>query len=125
LIFINENIKKRKKNYLKIEKIILNNDDLFAVKRNHISLLSNFAIPILCKDSRTRDFYLSQFSGAGIEVRPVIAGNIQNQPFFNKYVSNKYSLPDTSFIHDNAFYCGNYPELTEIDLEVISSCLSK
>ena len=36
---------------------------------------------------------------------------------------HKYDLHGTDFIQDHGFYCGNYPELTEIDLEIISSCL--
>ena len=45
------------------------------------------------------------------------------QPFFHKYVETSFSLPNTDFIHDNGFYCGNYPELTESDLQTIESCL--
>jgi CDP-6-deoxy-D-xylo-4-hexulose-3-dehydrase len=53
----------------------------------------------------------------------MIAGNIQNQPFYTKYVRKKYSLTGTEFIHKCGFYCGNYPELTQTDLETIGSCL--
>ena len=56
------------------------------MNHNHISLLSSFAFPVVCKNSTLRNHYLKQFSGAGIEVRPMIAGNMQNQPFYNKYV---------------------------------------
>lgn len=66
-----------------------------------------------------------QFSGAGIEIRPMIAGNIQKQPFYKKYVDTKEDLPGTDLIHNNGFYFGNYPELTDSDLEVISNCLRK
>jgi CDP-6-deoxy-D-xylo-4-hexulose-3-dehydrase len=55
----------------------------------------------------------------------MIAGNMQRQPFYEKYVTEKYEMPGTDFLHDNGFYCGNYPELTENDLETISSCLYK
>jgi CDP-6-deoxy-D-xylo-4-hexulose-3-dehydrase len=72
-----------------------------------------------------RELYLSRFSGAGIEIRPMIAGNMQRQPFYDKYVTEKFEMPGTDFLHDNGFYCGNYPELTENDLETISSCLYK
>lgn len=123
LQFLDENISKRNENYLNIEKAIVLNDDLISIKRDHIERLSPFAIPIVCKTHELRDKYLAQFSGAGIEIRPMIAGNIQRQPFYNKYVDKKYDLPNTDFLHFNGFYCGNYPELTPQDLEVISSCL--
>ena len=55
----------------------------------------------------------------------MIAGNMQRQPFYNKYVKNIYDLPGADILHNNGFYCGNYPELTESDLETISKCLIK
>lgn len=123
--FLEINILKREANYLLIEKIMSRNDDLIVLKHDHINRLSTFAFPILCKAPQLRDSYLSRFSGAGIEIRPMIAGNIQRQPFYNKYVKIKYDTPNTDFIHDNGFYCGNYPELTENDLQTIISCLYK
>jgi dTDP-4-amino-4,6-dideoxygalactose transaminase len=59
----------------------------------------------------------------GIEIRPMIAGNMQRQRFYRKYVNTEYSLPNTDFIHECGFYAGNYPELTRADLETFKSCL--
>jgi CDP-4-dehydro-6-deoxyglucose reductase, E1 len=125
LQFLDETIRIREENYLRIEKIMKENDDLLVLKHDHIKVLSTFAMPVLCKTSQLTREYISQFSGAGIEVRPMIAGNIQEQPFFKKYAKNIYNLPGADFLHSNSFYCGNYPELTETDLETISSCLFK
>jgi CDP-4-dehydro-6-deoxyglucose reductase, E1 len=121
--FLHQNIKCREKNYLRLEKLILENNDLVALQHEHIVTLSTFALPIVCKTSQLRERYLARFAGAGIEVRPMIAGNIQRQPFFKKYVADVFELPGTDFLHDNGFYCGNYPELSETDLETISGCL--
>jgi CDP-6-deoxy-D-xylo-4-hexulose-3-dehydrase len=123
LRFLEENIAKRNSNYLRFESFISKNPDLICFDRAHIKRLSPFATPVLCKTPELKDKYLSQFAGAGVEVRPMIAGNILKQPFFKKYVALKYELPSTDFIHDCGFYCGNYPELTETDIEVITSCL--
>jgi CDP-6-deoxy-D-xylo-4-hexulose-3-dehydrase len=123
--FLDDNIKTRERNYLRLEKIIGNNDDLLLLKHDHIKILSTFAFPVVCKSPELREKYLSQFSGAGIEIRPMIAGNMQKQPFYSKYTSKQYSLPGTDFIHSNGFYCGNYPELSDADIETISSCLLK
>ncbi|TAF63091.1 MAG: DegT/DnrJ/EryC1/StrS aminotransferase family protein [Cytophagales bacterium] len=123
--FLDENIQLREKNYLQLEKIMQTNTDFVQLQHEHISLLSTFAIPIVCKTPELREKYLSQFSGAGIEIRPMIAGNMQKQPFYKKYVQQEYDLPNTDFLHYNAFYCGNYPELSVTDLETISSCLYK
>lgn len=123
LKYLDSNIKVRESNYHRIEKIISSNADLILLKHDHLKVLSTFAIPVLCKSKELREKYLFQFSGAGIEIRPMIAGNMQKQPFYSKYVQDKYELPNSDFIHDCGFYCGNYPELSESDLETISSCL--
>jgi CDP-6-deoxy-D-xylo-4-hexulose-3-dehydrase len=125
LQFLENNILTRQKNYLQIEKIVALNDELLQLKRDNIDLLSTFAMPVVCKDAATRSTYLARFSGAGIEIRPMIAGNIQEQPFYKKYVKQFYKLEGTDFLHHCGFYCGNYPELTPNDLETISSCLFK
>lgn len=125
LKLLKENIEIREKNYLTLESYVKDNPDLQTLDRSHISVLSSFAFPVLCKSPELRIRYMNQFSGAGIEIRPVIAGNIQRQPFYRKYVSSLYELPDTDFIHECGFYCGNYPELSKIDLETLIGCLGR
>lgn len=123
LQFLDENISMREKNHLEFEQYIKQNKELRSVIHDHITKLSPFALPVICKSKELRSKYVNQFSGAGIEIRPMIAGNIQNQPFYRKYVKKLYDLPGTDLLHDNGFYCGNYPELTESDKEIIISCL--
>ena len=50
---------------------------------------------------------------------------MQNQPFYNKYVSSSYDLPNTDLVSDQGFYFGNFPELTKNDLEILANCLKK
>jgi len=123
LKYLDENINKRASNYKRLKDIVKNNPDLIQLDDSHIKKLSSFAFPIVCRDQDIRKKYFAQFSGAGIEIRPMIAGNIQKQPFYDKYVNEKYDLPGADFLHNNGFYCGNYPDLTEVDLETITNCL--
>jgi CDP-6-deoxy-D-xylo-4-hexulose-3-dehydrase len=123
LEFLDENISKREENFKRLNGIVLLNSELMHLDYSHISRLSSFAFPVVCKTPALRDTYCNQFSGAGVEIRPMIAGNIQKQPFYQKYVHTQYDLPGTDMIHDCGFYCGNYPELTDSDLETLSSCL--
>ena len=125
LQFLKDNIAVREKNYISLESVVKENPDLITLERSHITLLSSFAFPVLCKTQEIRERYLAQFSGAGVEIRPMIAGNIQNQPFYRKYISKLYELSGTDKIHKCGFYCGNYPELTETDIQTLCSCLSK
>ncbi|MBN8216029.1 MAG: DegT/DnrJ/EryC1/StrS family aminotransferase [Spirochaetes bacterium] len=117
-------IRAREANYLRLEKIVAANPDLFTLKHDHITLLSNFAFPVLCKTPELREKYILQLSGAGVEIRPMIAGNLARQPFFKKYVSESFELPGADLVHFNGVYFGNYPELTANDLEILSSALS-
>ncbi len=123
LEYLDENIKIRNKNYKRLEKIINQNPELIPLKYDYLKFFSPFATPIICKSVELKEKYVAQFSGAGIEIRSMIAGNIQNQPFFKKYVMKSYDLPGADFLDRCSFYCGNYPELNEADLDTISSCL--
>lgn len=125
LKFLTENLNNRQRNFIQLEKNIFKNNDLLPLDRSHISFLSSFAIPILCKTPLLRRKYLVKFSRNKIEVRPVIAGNIQRQPFYRKYVSVRYKLPETEFIDQCGFYFGNHPEMTDSDLKILSSYLRK
>jgi CDP-4-dehydro-6-deoxyglucose reductase, E1 len=123
LKFLEDTIKVRQKNYFFLEKEVKNNSDLITLDHSHLSLLSSFAFPVLSKNPGLMKKYFTRFSDAGVEIRPMIAGNIQNQPFYKKYVRTLYDLPGTDMIHHCGFYCGNYPELTKSDLEILSGCL--
>lgn len=125
LKFIEENINIREKNYLRLEAVVRDNPDLILLERSHLKRISSFAFPVLCKTHELREKYMYQFSGAGVEIRPMIAGNIQKQPFYSKYVKSTFKLNGTDFMDSCGFYCGNYPEMPETDLEILSSCLNK
>jgi len=119
-----ETFKERERNHLRLESAAKRNPKLIPLQHDHISLLSSFAFPVLCRDVTTRDEYVARFTDAGVEVRPMIAGNIQGQPFYIKYAKRIFELPGTDFIDRCGFYCGNYPELTEADLQTIANCLA-
>ena len=124
LQFLKDNIAARQANYIKLESVARQNAELITLNRSHISLLSNFAFPILCANEKIREKYIERFFQADVEIRPMIAGNIQNQPFYKKYVHQKYELPGTDKINNCGFYCGNYPELTEADIQTLCICLT-
>jgi CDP-6-deoxy-D-xylo-4-hexulose-3-dehydrase len=125
LNFLDSNIKKREANYLQVEKTITSNPDFIHLRHDHIKRLSTFAIPMVCKTTQLKNKYVDRFINEGIEIRPMIAGNIQRQPFYEKYVNKTFDLINTDLIHDCGFYCGNYPELLDMDLDLIEKCLYK
>lgn len=124
LQYLDRNIACRAANYATLEPTVRGNPELIPFDRSHISRLSCFGMPIMCVSAEVKEKYVARFSRRGIEVRPMIAGNMQNQPFFQKYSERSYDLPGADRIHACSFYCGNYPELTEDDLGRIAECLS-
>lgn len=122
--FLDEILKTREENHRRLEKKLRENPDFILLNRSHIKKFSPFAFVIVCKTPKLKKKYLARFMEDGIEVRPMIAGNMQKQPFYKKYVADIVDLPGADFLHNNAFYCGNYPELTEKDLKVISNCFN-
>lgn len=123
LQYLEQNIAVRNRNYTVFESVIKENNELLPVQHAHISRISPFGLVILCKSPELRKKYLERFVQADIEIRPVIAGNMQNQPFYKKYVKQLYALANTDFVNQCGFYCGNYPELTDEDVETICGCL--
>lgn len=122
---LDEGLLAREQNHIRLEKVLLGNPDFIALNRTHVSTFSPFAFVIVCKTPELRKKYLKRFIDAEIEVRPVIAGNMQLQPFYKKYAHKIVDLPGADLLHHNGFYCGNYPELTEEDLTIISNCLKR
>lgn len=122
---VSTTIRTRSRIHERLDAIAKRNPDLVDLDRSHISLLSSFAYPVVCHSAECRRHYVSQFAGAGVEIRPIIAGNVQRQPFYRRYVRETYDLPGADFVHDHGFYFGTYPELSEVDLNVLTSCLSQ
>jgi CDP-6-deoxy-D-xylo-4-hexulose-3-dehydrase len=123
LLCLDKSIKKREANYLLIENSMKKNKNLLTIKHDHIIQLSPFAIPVICKTPELRKSYLGKCADVGIETRPMIAGNMQKQPFYKKYIKQFYELPNSDFLHNCSFYCGNYPEMNDGDLQTIQNAL--
>lgn len=124
LKFIEETIATRGENYLKIEEAVRKNSDFIPIKRGNLKRLSPFAMPFICKNTEIFNKYITRFSNADIEIRPMIAGNMQRQTFYKKYVPVMYDLPNSDFLHNNSFYCGNFPEMSDDDIKTIIDCIT-
>jgi len=67
--------------------------------------------------------YKKRFEENEVEIRPIISGNMVDQPFFKKYFPNQGPFPNASFIHENGFYCGNNPEMNPEEINFIKELL--
>jgi len=120
LPYIDEIIDTREKNFKKLSDAIYGNDDFFPLDVSHMDVVSNFAFPIVCKSEEIRDEVVLRSDGK-IEVRPIIAGDVTEQPFYGKYVSGGDSLSGSNAeqIHKQGLYMSNNPDLTEEDIDLM------
>jgi len=120
LEYADEIVARREANFLKFRSCT--NLDVIPLEVSHLDIISNFAYPIVCKNKKAFVYYKDLFS-RNIEIRPLVSGNIARQPFFHKYVSTSYSLPNADHIHDFGFYIPNNPELTLDEVNYIMQLL--
>ncbi|MDO8638416.1 MAG: DegT/DnrJ/EryC1/StrS family aminotransferase [Candidatus Daviesbacteria bacterium] len=117
----------RNKNFFKIAPILYTKTDkYYPIKYNHIDFLSNFAIPLICKNEKIRNALIKKCKDK-IEIRPVVGGDMTEQPFFIKYASDSTKLlnnPNAALIHRQGLYFGNNPELTPTEIKEIVEIFS-
>lgn len=123
--YLPEILRKRNKNFLKIAPIIYNNKNYYPIRYSHIDFVSNFAVPIVCKSKKIRDELVEKCNGK-VEIRPIVGGDMTQQPFFNKYVKKiKFKNINANLIHEQGLYFGNNPELTNIEIKEIIKIFTK
>jgi CDP-4-dehydro-6-deoxyglucose reductase, E1 len=71
-----------------------------------------FAIPVVCDSEQTRTLLVARCRERGIETRPLVAGNMARQPFFQPYHDGRV-LPAADMLHTHAFYMPNHPDISE------------
>jgi len=123
LKYLSGTINKRAKNYRQLEKIYTNLD-FIKMDTSGMTKVSNFAFPLICKTKSLRDKYIELARKVEVEIRPVVAGNINNQEFFVKHVPKSHNLPNAEYIHHNGFYFGNNPELTQKEINLLIKTFS-
>lgn len=79
-----------------------------------------FAIPVICSTQEIRDTYVKKCKEMGIETRPIVAGNMNRQPFFKEYMNETF-LPVADKIHRCGFYLPNHPDLTDEEIDYLTS----
>ena len=120
LKYIDKIIDKREKNFNRFNEAIKDKDKIIKLDLNHMSKISNFAFPLVFTSSIYMNRAKEIFIKNNIEIRPIIAGNITRQPFYNHTTNNLKYVND---IHSCGFYIPNNPDLTKEELEKICKVL--
>ncbi len=125
LQYWDEIVQKRQDNFNIFQEVVSKNNDFFALNVDHMDLVSNFAIPVVCKHEKLFIKYKEKFESNDVEIRPIIAGDITKQPFYRKYLAEKDSkfCKNADFIHKNGFYFGNNPEMEGEEIKLLCGLL--
>ncbi|MBI2474090.1 MAG: DegT/DnrJ/EryC1/StrS aminotransferase family protein, partial [Candidatus Taylorbacteria bacterium] len=123
--FWNKIVTSREKNFRRLHRAARNNPDFFELETDHMDFVSNFAFPVVVKTKALFNKYRAKFEQSAIEIRPIISGNMLNQPFYKKYITDVQSCPNAETIHKTGLYFGNNPDLTEPELARLCKLLEK
>jgi CDP-4-dehydro-6-deoxyglucose reductase, E1 len=121
LKYINQIVKKREENFKRFAKALYKNEKFYPLRYDHIDVVSNFAVPVICKSQKIRDELISRCEGV-IETRPIVGGDMTQQPFFQKYMPMYATLSwesNANLVNENGLYFGNNPDLTEEEIQTI------
>lgn len=123
-------IKKRNDNYKKyLEIISVINDKVYTIDNEGIS---SFCLPFIFKNIDNKIALTRACQQAEIEIRPIISGNLLNQPCFSSFgTASEFS--SAQIVHENGFYIGNNQfvnnerlnKLNNIIKEVFQKCISR
>ncbi len=121
--YLNEMISIRENNFSVFNNHAKLNPKFLKLDTSNLDKISNFAFPLVF--NRRDDYldYRNKFMNTGVEIRPIVSGNIIEQPFFKKYSDHTYKLKNATFIHENGFYFPNNPDLTKNEIEVLINLL--
>jgi CDP-6-deoxy-D-xylo-4-hexulose-3-dehydrase len=125
LQYWDEIVSKRVGNFQNFVTAMASNNDFYQYDLAHMDVTSNFSMPIICKSPELAQKYRIKFEAAEVEIRPVIAGNITKQPFYQKYVQDTVLRINSDTVHTNGFYFGNNPEMTDEEIKTLCNLLKK
>lgn len=115
----------RQDNFKALKKAMIRNSDFIQMDLSHMQTISNFDMPVVCKNKSAFEKYKQRFLKNKVEIRPIIAGNMGLQPFYKKYQNRAENCPNATHIHKCGFYFPNNAELTDKQIEFMKSLLKK
>lgn len=103
--------------YLEIIKKIY--DKVYIIDNEGIS---SFCLPFIFKENSDKKLLEKAVKDSNIEIRPIISGNLLNQPCFSKYnYHNDYK--NSQVIHENGFYIGNNQFVNDEKLDLLNNII--
>ena len=88
-------------------------------QNSKLTLLSSFGYTTFVKNRLEVFKYLESKK---IQSRPLICGNMAQQPFWKKNFINQKELPNATFVDRHSLYLPNHANITKFDIDYISKC---
>ena len=88
-------------------------------QNSRLTLLSSFGYATFVKNRLEVYKYLRSKK---IQSRPLICGNIAQQPFWKKNFINQKKLSNAPFVHRYGLYLPNHANINRLDIDYISKC---
>ncbi len=86
--------------------------------------MSSFVLPFVLRDASLKAPFRDLIRQNGIESRPLISGNLLQQPFLRKYYTpGDFDVAD--MLHRNAFYIGNNQFVNDERLDVLEKLMER
>ncbi len=123
--YLDEIVNKRQNNFRKFAKTLNSNDEFYQLKFDHIDIVSDFSVPVVCKSKEIFERYLKKFSDAWVEVRPIVWWDLTQSIFWRNLYWESNKETNAKYIHNNWFYFWNSPEYTAEEIELLCSLLKK
>lgn len=123
LQYLDTTIQIRQKNAEQFVTTINTNSDFYTLKTDHIDLFSNFALPVICKSPEILQHYREKFEAAGVEIRPIVGGDLTQQLFWKDLYGESPQDTNANLIHQQGFYFWNSPEYTQEEINLLISLI--
>ena len=88
-------------------------------QNSRLTLLSSFGYATFVKNRLEVFKYLESKK---IQNRPIISGDMSQQPFWKKHFINQKKLPNATFVDRYSLYLPNHANITKFDIDYISKC---
>ncbi|MDD5054967.1 MAG: DegT/DnrJ/EryC1/StrS family aminotransferase [Candidatus Peribacteraceae bacterium] len=124
LPLLDATIEKRERNFRRFREAMTTLPDRYhPLNCGHIERVSGFAMPLVARTANILRETMERFTREGVEIRPMIAGDITLHPFWKKYGLPEAVCPGARTIHECGMYAPNNPDLTDDEVSLICSLL--